>query len=168
MATHEVAQSVPDTVPRPGDMGGPVEGPDGRTYHKVPNHPEGVVWWFDADWNPTPNPFAPPQPDLTEEEMIARSHEFADEDTTIAKCYFIGGDEGPVKIGYSVDVPGRLRAHQSSSPVKLRILATASGGLQRECAYHWQFADARLHGEWFERTPEIEAEIARLNAAPTP
>lgn len=95
----------------------------------------------------------------------ARMHDAADASDTFATCYFIGADTGPVKIGYSVDVAARMASMQAGSPVLLRILAIAPGGAAREAAYHQQFADLRLHGEWFRRTPEIEAEIALLQGA---
>ncbi len=79
-------------------------------------------------------------------------------------CYFIGGDEGPVKIGFTVDLKGRLSNLRTASPVWLEVLAVRHGGEAREAVYHEQFAADRLHGEWFARTPAILAEIARLNA----
>jgi hypothetical protein len=109
----------------------------------------GVVRW--------PEIIPPPRP---YHEML---HQQADRARTNARCYFIGGAEGPVKIGFSVDVDSRLSAIRSCSPVPLGILALAPGGQEREIAYHQQFADHRLHGEWFARVPEIEAEIARLS-----
>lgn len=96
-----------------------------------------------------------------------RLHHDADMSDEKAVCYFIGGETGPVKIGYSIDVKARLSSIRSHSPVPLSILATRSGGRFREWAYHEQFAAHRLHGEWFERVPEIEAEIAKLSS-PTP
>ncbi len=51
------------------------------------------------------------------------------------------------------------------SPIPLRILAKTEGSRTQERAYHARFAAIRLHGEWFERTPEIEAEIERLKLA---
>lgn len=101
----------------------------------------------------------------TEAELIARAHEAADNARTIAKCYFIGGTSGAIKIGFSVDVASRLKAIRSHSPIPVSILAVRDGGEARETAYHRQFAEHRLHGEWFERTPDLEAEIARLNEA---
>lgn len=89
-------------------------------------------------------------------------HKHADQDTSVGVCYFIGGAEGAIKIGFSVDVASRLRTLRASSPIPLGVLATAPGGATRETAYHYQFAEHRLHGEWFARCPEIEAEIARL------
>jgi hypothetical protein len=80
--------------------------------------------------------------------------------------YFIGGDEGPVKIGYSCNLPKRLATIQAHSPIAVRVLAAihnAQGG-QLEAAYHYRFAQYRLHGEWFERSSEIVAEIERLSS----
>lgn len=78
-------------------------------------------------------------------------------------CYFIGAQSGPVKIGFTVDLKGRLAKLRASSPLPLEVLATRSGGEARESVYHEQFAADRLHGEWFARTPAILAEIERLN-----
>jgi hypothetical protein len=99
----------------------------------------------------------------SEENFVAMLHDRADEFPGRALCYFVGGDEGPVKIGFSIDVASRLRAMQACSPVVLRVLATRTGGEMRESAYHRQFSDHRLHGEWFTRCPEIEAEITHLS-----
>jgi hypothetical protein len=47
--------------------------------------------------------------------------------------------------------------------VALTVLATvrrASVAVERR--YHDRFTRSRLHGEWFERTPDIEKEIQRL------
>lgn len=85
-------------------------------------------------------------------------------------CYFVGGDEGPIKIGFSQWPARRLKQMQGHSPVPLRILASITGGAEREQHYHRRFSAARLRGEWFERTPEIIDEIDRINReeAPTP
>lgn len=77
-------------------------------------------------------------------------------------CYFIGGAEGPIKIGYSRDVNARLAKFQLGSPVALDILAITPGGEAQEAIYHARFEAHRLHGEWFNRAPEIIAEIDKL------
>lgn len=80
-------------------------------------------------------------------------------------CYFIGAvGMSLVKIGYAANVKARLNHMQVNSPVELVLLAVAPGGAYRERAYHFQFGEHRVRGEWFERCPEIEAEIARLAA----
>jgi hypothetical protein len=81
-------------------------------------------------------------------------------------CYFIGCDEGLVKIGWSKNVAQRRKALQAASMYKLRILATARGGRTREMYYHRKFWDHAVGGEWFRRCPEIETEIAKLNERP--
>jgi hypothetical protein len=82
-----------------------------------------------------------------------------------SSIYFVGCDSGPVKIGLSINVKNRLATLQSACPFKLKILAIVSGGRSGEADYHRKFSSARLHGEWFERSPEILAELDRLNSA---
>lgn len=79
--------------------------------------------------------------------------------------YFIGCKEvGRVKIGFSEAAEVGLAHLQCGSPVDLVLLATMPGTEDDERELHKRFAACRLHGEWFERTAEIEAEIARLNS----
>jgi hypothetical protein len=80
------------------------------------------------------------------------------------EAYFCGAEGGPVKIGFSKDPEERLYRLQTSHPERLHLWATAEGGEQAERDYHRQFADHRINGEWFQRCPEIEAEIDRLKA----
>lgn len=77
--------------------------------------------------------------------------------------YFIGAAVGPVKIGSSQDPRRRLQALQTASPFPLRLLAKAEqNGEVSEALLHQRFDSARLHGEWFEPTPELLAYIAEL------
>jgi hypothetical protein len=77
--------------------------------------------------------------------------------------YFIGCEGSTaIKIGVSESADVRMKDLQCGSPVRLVLLATVLGGLKEERAYHARFASSRLHGEWFERTPELLAEIDRL------
>ncbi len=78
--------------------------------------------------------------------------------------YFIGGDTGPVKIGVAHDVQRRLSEIRAACPVPMFLLATAPGGFKQEKTYHRAYASQRMHCEWFERTPEMQAEIDRLRA----
>jgi hypothetical protein len=82
----------------------------------------------------------------------------------LSMVYFIAGDVGAIKIGISCHVEGRLIAIQTGSPIPLRILAVTPGSYREERAYHQRFAAHRLHGEWFDRHPEIMDEIDRLRA----
>lgn len=100
---------------------------------------------------------------LSDDDYLAAMHRMADDFDADTFCYFIGGEVGPVKIGHARDIERRLRELQPGNPMRLRVLASTLGGLTRERAYHFQFHHHRLHGEWFERCSEIEAEIQRLN-----
>lgn len=79
------------------------------------------------------------------------------------KVYFIGSDDGPVKIGMSREPEARCREMNVGAPTDYRVLATTPGSVELERAYHERFGFAHLRGEWFERRPEIQAEIDRLN-----
>jgi hypothetical protein len=82
--------------------------------------------------------------------------------------YFIGADTGLVKIGVSNAPLERITTMQMGSPVLLRFLALREGDYKLEREYHDRFAPMRVRGEWFERCPEIEAEIERLNPRESP
>lgn len=78
---------------------------------------------------------------------------------TTGWVYFIEAENGSIKIGTALDVPRRFRAIQSCSPLPLRIAGVMAGGMRREAEIHRRFRASRLHGEWFESTPELLALI---------
>ena len=72
--------------------------------------------------------------------------------------YFIGpaNDDGPIKIGFTAgEAKNRLRSLQTGHPHPLKILAVFEGSVNMEKEVHRRFAEARVHGEWFNRTPEL-------------
>ena len=78
--------------------------------------------------------------------------------------YFIEATGTPfVKIGYTSDIKDRLKKLQTASPYELRALVCMRADLVEEQRLHERFKSVRVRGEWFERCPEIEAEIERLN-----
>jgi excisionase family DNA binding protein len=80
------------------------------------------------------------------------------------KCvYFIGGTDGPIKIGISDDVDKRIVQLQTGSAWKLRVMARIIGDRELEQHYHTKFALYRMEGEWFARAQPIINEITRLN-----
>lgn len=83
--------------------------------------------------------------------------------------YFIRSESGPIKIGVAENPGKRLGELQAASPSPLELLAVEKGGLDRERRYHAQFAEWRLHGEWFEPCEALLDLIAVLqsNAPPT-
>lgn len=60
-----------------------------------------------------------------------------------------------VKIGYTSDFGGRLKALQSGSAFKIRIIRLVAGGKKVERDFHVEFARCRAHGEWFRFVPEM-------------
>jgi hypothetical protein len=81
----------------------------------------------------------------------------------VVTIYFVGPDNGPIKIGHAYQVDKRLRTLELLNAFPLRLWAATLGPPSLEGAYHLRFETHRLHGEWFARCPEIEAEIVRLN-----
>lgn len=76
--------------------------------------------------------------------------------------YFIGPHDGPVKVGFATDLRARFRHLRYMSPSPLHIWGYVAGSMDLEKAYHMRFAASRRHGEWFDRTAGLAAEISRL------
>lgn len=105
-----------------------------------------------------------PTADLTEahiEDVTAHAGRIATTRQT-QSVYFIQAESGPIKIGIALDPGERLAGLQISHFEKLTLLAAVEGGIALETELHRRFARFKIRGEWFERCPEIEAEIARL------
>lgn len=64
-----------------------------------------------------------------------------------------------VKIGWSKQVGTRLAQLQTGNPDPIKLLGTVPGGRAKERKIQDRFAHARVHGEWFEATPELLAFI---------
>ena len=79
--------------------------------------------------------------------------------------YVIGAEDGPLKIGISTDVGGRLAALQSHSPHALVAHHQAQPGDARlvERVAHQLLAAKRVRGEWFDVS--IDDAVAAINQA---
>lgn len=83
--------------------------------------------------------------------------------------YVIGSLNGisPVKIGYTTDAVGTRLSHvQQGNWVQLAVLAHLPGGRADEHDLHRRFAAFHVRGEWFDRTPEVNAFIAQHSCEP--
>lgn len=70
--------------------------------------------------------------------------------------YFIqAGENGPVKIGRSRDVLGRVRTLQTAHPQPLSVLRVIDGDRTVERWLHDQFAPFHERGEWFRFVPDM-------------
>lgn len=78
--------------------------------------------------------------------------------------YFVEASNGLIKIGTTANIEWRLASLQAQSPLPLKLLATVPGKRADEFAYHRLFAQHRAHGEWFQPSPSLLAEIERLGA----
>ena len=68
--------------------------------------------------------------------------------------YVIGREQGPVKIGISASLVGRLAILQTGCPFKLTLLHAHEAknrdhALSHERSFHESYADYRILGEWF-------------------
>lgn len=86
--------------------------------------------------------------------------------------YCIGGDYGPVKVGYSVNPEKRVQDFQTGNSLELRVLAKREGGLRCEYEAHRALRNHWVRGEWFKRKETLayfgvdergsDLELARL------
>jgi hypothetical protein len=104
--------------------------------------------------------------ELVEQQMQRQTERNREREEAVKEqlVYFIATQSGPIKIGIAINPDGRCKSLQTSHHERLEVLATCPGGQELEQVYHKRFAAHRLHGEWFERCPEILGEIERLAA----
>ena len=73
--------------------------------------------------------------------------------------YVIGRAEGPVKVGITADLFGRIRSLQTGCPFKLRLLYASpatdrANALEHEQIFRDVYAEQRLEGEWFDMSAD--------------
>ncbi len=73
--------------------------------------------------------------------------------------YFIQMQNGPIKIGRSVDPYERLTKLQVGSPYELQLLYFFPGGAKSEHAMKYTLIDDKIRGEWFWPTSRVFREI---------
>jgi hypothetical protein len=84
--------------------------------------------------------------------------------------YFVTAEkaEFPIKIGFTQKQNDlRLRGLQTGCPYPLRVICFVPGTYSDERTMHQRFAESRLEGEWFARTPELMAVIAEAVSTPS-
>lgn len=74
------------------------------------------------------------------------------------------GERGPIKIGSSVDVEGRLKTYMAWSPLPLEVIATLQGGAVLERRFHAAFRAFHMHHEWFAPADVLVATIKAIQA----
>jgi hypothetical protein len=75
--------------------------------------------------------------------------------------YFLqSGDDGPIRIGWTLYFTSRLRAHREASPTPLRVLGTMKGGFKKMRAIYDQFQEHWIDKEWFNPASNLLTFIA--------
>lgn len=71
--------------------------------------------------------------------------------------YFVESDSPfkLIKIGRTESLRRRLLGLQAGCPVQLKAIAVIRAPAGTETLFHWMFAKARAHGEWFLPTVEL-------------
>jgi hypothetical protein len=89
-----------------------------------------------------------------------------DESDRELSIYFIRrGDRGPIKIGITQNIAGRLKSLRTGCAEPLTVVAQfPATEVLTERGIHQKFDHLRLEGEWFKHSPEIDAFIADLKA----
>lgn len=96
-------------------------------------------------------------------EPIARAIEDAIANRDGSSVYFAAAGDR-IKIGWSRHVATRIGQLQVGNPDPVTLLATMPGGVSKERELHRRFAHARLAGEWFTATPDLEEFVTALCA----
>lgn len=79
------------------------------------------------------------------------------------RIYFVqAGDDGPIKIGWTMDVERRLLELQNGNHLELRLLGSCEGSEQMEAQLHRRFAMHRMRREWFSPAVELTRHIALM------
>lgn len=65
------------------------------------------------------------------------------------------GPDGPVKIGWSQNIPGRKSNMQVANAEKLHVIGAIPGRRKDEQEAHRRFSHLRMEGEWFRNSEEI-------------
>lgn len=75
--------------------------------------------------------------------------------TEMPYTYFLqAGENGPIKVGWTRNLPVRLRTLCAMSPEPLKLLGVMKGAEVEEFC-HARFGAFRLHGEWFAPSPVV-------------
>lgn len=74
------------------------------------------------------------------------------------------GQEGPIKIGYSIRPRHRLTDIAQWSPLRLELFLTIDGDLELERNIQDCFADCHSHREWFHASPRLVKALKDIEA----
>lgn len=78
--------------------------------------------------------------------------------------YFVYGNTGRVKIGFTTDPIKRFGSLRTNCPDKLTLLGLVPGTKEDERAWHERFHGQRIFGEWYRSTSELKRQIRAIKS----
>lgn len=76
--------------------------------------------------------------------------------------YFAQQRSGAIKVGWTINLDGRLAALRTSAASEIELLAEVDGDKRTESYFHHLLADYRAHGEWFHPTATVLCLVDRV------
>jgi hypothetical protein len=94
-------------------------------------------------------------------QIAAAARIMRDPATPRSFLYFVQiSDDGPIKIGITVNIRERLKTLQQACPWPLRIIGLTLEPTLLEATIHEALAEHRMLGEWFAPHDDVLAEAA--------
>ena len=105
-------------------------------------------------------------PEMLRSKQLARYYESHENSPCVYVVAVTPLGSGPVKIGHTSNMPHRLRAMQTGSPVRLEAslvipCLTPRLALDLESSLRERFSSCSIHGEWFSYSDEISEWLSR-------
>ena len=105
-------------------------------------------------------------PEMMRSKALARYYEMHETSPCVYVVAVTPLGAGPVKIGHTSNLPHRVRAMQTGSPVRLEVALVIPClnprlALDLEFNLRERFAPERIHGEWFSYSAEISEWLSK-------
>lgn len=72
--------------------------------------------------------------------------------------------DGPVKLGFTINISTRLRKLQTGAHEELKVIWTTFGDMNTERKLHVLFDNFRIRGEWFDFGDMTDDRIGKMLA----
>lgn len=76
--------------------------------------------------------------------------------------YFAQQEHGPIKVGWTTNLEGRLAALRTSASCRIELLAEMDGDKRTESYLHRLLSHYRAHGEWFHPAATVLCLVDRV------
>jgi hypothetical protein len=109
------------------------------------------------------------KPTIVKDDLIKWYSELVSDDSILKEgfIYFIqNGESGPIKIGFTTNIPIRISILQNSTPFQLRLLNSIEGTILDEQKMQKRFEKYRIKNEWFSPGKELIDFIISISNKP--